>query len=97
MHNVKRNLISVATLLQFLFISAARAGTYFLPAIAVGPTIGTTGIGVQAAVPPVPGRLNLNSGFSAFGLKHEITADGTTFHGKLRIEDVPAFLSLLML
>ena len=80
--------------LQLLLTSGARAAGYFLPAIALGPTIGTTGIGVQVAVPLVPGRLNLNSGFSAFGLSHNITADGTTFHGKLRIEDVPLFLSV---
>ncbi len=92
---MKRRLLFVATLVQFLFISAAHAaGTFFLPAIALGPTIGTTGVGFQAAVPLVPGRLNLNSGFSTFGLAHDVAADGTTFHGKLRLEDVPIFLSL---
>ncbi len=92
---MKSCLFFAAVLLQIILSSGAHAaGSYFLPAIALGPTVGTSGIGVQAAVPLIPGRLNLNSGFSALGLKHDITSDGTTFHGKLRIEDVPVFLSL---
>lgn len=74
--------------------TAARAGMLAdLPPLAIGPTVGTGGIGLQASVPILPGRLDLNTGFGGFGLTHDVTADGTRFHGKLNIGGVPLTLS----
>jgi hypothetical protein len=66
----------------------------FIPEISVGPVVGTEGAGVQVAVPLVHRLLTLNSGVTALGLTHDITADDVHYHGKLNLGAVPVYLSV---
>ena len=91
---MRRLLVSLAIIGCVGITPAAGATPLYLPQLALGPVAGTTGFGVQASVPLLPGRLDLNSGISGFGLTRDITADGTKFHGKLNIGAIPVFLSL---
>jgi hypothetical protein len=60
--------------------------------ITLGPKIGTTGIGFQAAVPILPGRLDLLSGFSTFSYTTTIHVSNMPYHAKLNLGDVPLLL-----
>jgi hypothetical protein len=86
---------TVLALILFTTGQLAHAQTLpFVPQISVGPVVGTEGAGVQVAVPLVHRWLTLNSGVTALGLTHDVTADDVHYHGKLNLGAVPVFLSV---
>ncbi len=85
--------IFAAALLSTGLAAGAHAATP-LSEVAVGPVIGTSGVGLQVIAPLWPKYLNITSGFSTLGLGHNVSVDGTDYHGKLNLGGVPVYLSL---
>ena len=86
-----------------VLVQASRAGALSPPNVALGPLIGTTGVGVEAATPIISRFLNLNIGITAFGFNDVIangcvSVDHTTrfcmpFNGKVRLGGIPLYLT----
>ena len=72
-------------------INVAKAAPF--SALAIGPEIGTTGIGVQVTTPLWPHYLNLTTGYSGFGLSYHGSTQGQGYHGNLRLGGAPVYLS----
>lgn len=89
-HSVTYSIICASLLLAS---SSAAARASALPALAIGPQIGTTGIGVQITTPLWPNYLNLTTGYSGFGLGIHATSDGQPYQVHLRLGGAPVYLS----
>ena len=72
-------------------LSHARAAS--LPEVALGPVVTSSGVGLEAMTPLIPGRLNLNIGFAGWGIADKMDLAGTHFSGKIRLGTVPLYLS----
>ncbi len=84
-------LVSAACLSSLAFLPAARAAS--LPEFALGPTISTTGPGLQVSTPLIHNWLNLNAGFTAFAFSDNINVDGTNYHAKANLGTIPVVLT----
>jgi hypothetical protein len=87
---------------KFLFLSAAFVSTLAvlpaaraasLPEIALGPTITTTGPGLQVSTPLIHDWLNLNAGFTAYAFSTNLNIDGTNYHAKANLGTIPVVLT----
>jgi hypothetical protein len=65
-----------------------------LPRIALGPTAGTTGLGLSAAVALLPNLLNLNTGVTAWDFSDTVDVDGTPYEAKFRLGAIPIYLTI---
>jgi hypothetical protein len=93
---MRRSFVSAALLLSFIAVAPAPARADpagMVPDNALGPMVSTSGVGASVAVPLVAGRLNFNTGFTAFGLSRGFEVDGSPFHGKVRVGAVPLYLT----
>ncbi len=89
------SVLFAAGLLAGLFAPAARAQAVPInDRIALGPQIGTGGVGAELAVSLVPKLLNLDLGFSTYSLTGTIHVDGAPFRYKVRVGGVPIVLAL---
>jgi hypothetical protein len=82
---------SAAALSSLAVLPAARAAS--LPEIALGPTITTTGPGLEVATPLIRNWLNLNAGFTTFAFTDDLNIDGTNYHAKANLGTVPVVLT----
>lgn len=73
--------------------TAAHASSMPFTQYAVGVNAGTTGIGGTVTTDILPGRINLNLGFSGFGKGATIHADGVRYHGDVRLGGGSAILA----
>ncbi len=83
--------LSAASLASLAVLPAARAAS--LPCVAIGPSISTTGIGLQVSTPLIHNWLNLNTGFNTFAFSTNLNIDGTRYHAKANLGAVPLVLT----
>ncbi len=88
----KKFLLLSAAVTSFLTVlPAARAAS--LPEFALGPTISTTGPGLEVSTPLIHNWLNLNAGFTAFAFSTNLNIDGTNYHAKANLGTIPVVLT----
>jgi hypothetical protein len=87
------NRFFAAAVLSAGFAAGAHAATP-LSQLALGPVIGTTGVGLQVSAPLWPKYLNITSGFSTLGVGHNVSVDSMNYRGKLNLGGVPVYLSV---
>jgi hypothetical protein len=83
--------LSAAAFSSLAVLPAARAAS--LPEIALGPTISTTGPGLEVATPLIHNWLNLNAGFTTFAFTDNLSIDGTNYYAKANLGTVPVVLT----
>ena len=83
--------LSAAFVATIAPLSASRAGS--LPEFALGPTLSTTGLGLEVSTPLIANRLNLNVGFTAFAFSTNIKVDGTNYDAKVKLGAIPVLLT----
>lgn len=94
---MKKYLLSViistlsAGFLLIKFLGIAQAAAF--SSLAIGPDIGTPGIGVQISTPLWPNYLNLNAGYSGFAFSYHTTVHGQGYHANFRLGGAPIYLS----
>ena len=90
-------LLALLALSAFLIPQLPAAWAAAGPEIAIGPMIGTSGLGVEASIPIISQSINLNAGISGFGFNITENVDdgapGTTYNARVRLGAVPIYLS----
>lgn len=93
MHGNLRSLI-LATAFGFSLIRfAATAQAAPTGWLAIGPEIGTTGIGVQVSIPLWRNHLNFTTGYSGLGIGFHCSTAGQGYHADFRLGGAPIYLS----
>ena len=92
MHKILRNLL-LASAFGFALSWSATAQAATTGWLAIGPEIGTTGVGVQVSIPLWRNHLNLTTGYSDFGVGFHCTIAGQGYHSNLRLGGAPIYLS----
>jgi hypothetical protein len=88
----KTQLYLATSLISLGLISTAAASP--LPEVAIGPILGTNGVGAQLSTQLVPEYLNLNTGITTFGVHFDTWNGAQKFHDKLNLSGVPIYFSV---